>query len=318
MCFGLEYPRTSMLVCAALLGSIACSSDSSKRDPQLPAGRTDASARRDAAPEPAKPGRSARSTHGGPRVPAQEAEVEEPRHDAARGGADGGERADEPDRLAAATAERDAEGPQPDAEAPQLDAGARKLDAGAKHAGETDASLADLSASITKVSVEGTLCPKGSYAADVSGDLAALTLTFSQAEVQTEAGQSLDAKCDVTLQLDVPEGFQFGEFGVRPSGYVFTSERGTTELDLSYAFEPSGTSRTFTHVLSGDRSYAFDDVAAEVWSPTCTRSGSHRNLHFSIALRARARDSAYLSINALDLDLAAVSGTPWRACEFAR
>lgn len=326
MRFHVALQLTRALACIAILGSTACSSDSKTRDPQSTA--EDASASRDADPESEKPRTSQKADERTAREAARDGGVSKPERDAAVAERERDAAVAKPERDAAApatgtkTGDKGDKGDKTDTvdeldAGAELDAAAPELDAAAPDGGETDASLANLQASITHVDVSGTLCPEGSFDVNLSGDLASLTLVFAAAELQTSEEQSLDKDCDITLKLDVPEGFQVGKISVQPTGYVLT-EQGSGSVELTHAFPASGASRTFSHPnVSGDHPWQFDDAADDVWSPTCA-PGSNRGVEFTFQIRVGLQGIGYLNVNAIDLDLAALRGvTAWRACEMA-
>jgi hypothetical protein len=200
----------------------------------------------------------------------------------------------------------------PERQTGEEDGGALERDAGA--ASSPDAGAPSLLAMITEVAAEGSLCLPSSFEPSVSSDGAALTLTFSAAELQANVGEKLEGACDIELRLVVPAGYTFGQVGVRPSGYLYAMT-GKAGLQVDYAFPSTGASQRFVHAdLVGDTSYVFDDVA-ELWSPSCVRPDEPTVVELMLSLRATAENEAYFSMLAVDLDLAAVSGTAWRACD---
>ena len=82
---------------------------------------------------------------------------------------------------------------------------------------------------IKKISYNGSGCPRNSVNKNVSSDKKAFTLTFS--EYIAEAGPGLSLRdgrknCQVTVDLKVPQGWQFsiGTFDYR--GFVYLENSG--------------------------------------------------------------------------------------------
>lgn len=208
--------------------------------------------------------------------------------------------------------------PEPEPE-PEPQPKPRPRDAGVPDEPEPDpgeVSVDALKAKITAVNAVGTLCEAGTYdsgVSGVSGDGAALTIRFSAAELQPGPGEALEGACEITLQLEVPAGFQFGRLAVRPAGYVFAMTV-PASLTLDYVFPSSGASQRFVHDdLVGDDSYVFDDVA-ELWSPTCEDPSRNTILELVLTIGATAEDESYFNVSSLDLVSTAMNGTIWRPC----
>jgi hypothetical protein len=209
-----------------------------------------------------------------------------------------------PTRDAEAETERDAS--QPD-DRDGLDGGAAEPEPSA-----ATPAVEPNHARMKSVSLKGELCPDGSFDASISGDGAALTVTFSATQVQTETGDAREGECEVAIQFDVEDGWQFSNLGVRPTGYFYT-DRGAAALEVRYAIPSFDAGGTFSHLdLTGDEDFVFDD-SISAWSPTC-EPGSNRGLQLVLSLRLAARDAAYINVAALDLEFAAHGGTRWRTC----
>lgn len=172
--------------------------------------------------------------------------------------------------------------------------------------------LTGLSAAIAAASAEGSLCPADSYAAQISDDRHALTMTFSAAELQSSESERLEGSCRVQLDVEVPPRTQFRSLDVYASGYVF-AEGGSASLDVDYSFPNTGVQQQFAHAdLHGDTDYVFDDVSDTAWSPSC----AHRSLTLLLEFHAKTADEAYLNVDALDLDFSQ-GHVQWRACDAA-
>lgn len=211
-----------------------------------------------------------------------------------------------------------------DAASASIDAAGLVADAGlSSDASTTDAAAdsalpADLGVDISLVSLSGTLCPKDSWNASISGDKHAVTVTFAKAELQAQSSEGLEASCRLTFDLRVPKGYQFSQAVIAPSGYTF-SDRGAANLLLSYAFPafpPSGAQQTFKHRdIPSDTDFVFRDRVDSVWSPTCDASSAEKPLRLALEFTLSARVDAYINVSSLDFDFALQTGNiAFRAC----
>ena len=178
---------------------------------------------------------------------------------------------------------------------------------------------------IQGITYNGSGCPLGTVAENVSADAKAFTLTFSDYIAEAGPGVSLrDGRrnCQVTLDLKVPQGWQysFGTFDYR--GYVFLDRGMQAAHNTSYYFQGQGDTGRFESVMHGDidRDYTFRDsiaLGSMVWS-SCDASRA-LNINTAINVRnsnkRRYPDAAGLITNdSIDGEIKHVFGIRWRRC----
>ena len=179
---------------------------------------------------------------------------------------------------------------------------------------------------IKNISYNGSGCPLGSVAENVSSDKQAFTLTF--AEYIAEAGNGLSIRdgrknCQITLDLKIPQGWQFsiGTFDYR--GFVYLSDRNMrAEHNTSYYFQGQGRTGRFRETMRGfqDDYYQFRQrvgLESLVWS-SCNASRA-LNINTAISVRnynkRRNPDGeGVIGTDSLDGSIKQIWGLRWRRC----
>ena len=178
---------------------------------------------------------------------------------------------------------------------------------------------------IQDIDYNGSGCPLGTVAENISTDAKAFTLTFS--DYIAEAGPGISVRegrrnCQVTLSLKVPQGWQYslGTFDYR--GYVFLDSGMQASHNTSYYFQGSGFTGRFSSRMRGasERDYTFRDqfgLDSLVWS-SCNATRA-LNINTSINVRnsnkRRYPDAEGLITNdSIDGTIKHVFGLRWRRC----
>ncbi|SMF20129.1 DUF4360 domain-containing protein [Pseudobacteriovorax antillogorgiicola] len=178
---------------------------------------------------------------------------------------------------------------------------------------------------IKDISYNGSGCPLGTVAENLAEDKKAFTLTFS--DYIAEAGPGLTfsdgrKNCQITLNLKIPQGWQFsvGTFDYR--GFVILDEDVQAEHSTSYYFQGSGFTGRFRERMRGfmDEYYQFrENVGLEslVWS-SCN---AERALNINTAISVRnlnKRDNpdalGVIGTDSVDGSIKQIWGIRWRRC----
>ncbi|WP_141732606.1 DUF4360 domain-containing protein [Oligoflexus tunisiensis] len=178
---------------------------------------------------------------------------------------------------------------------------------------------------IKKIQYNGTGCPLGTVAKNISEDKTAFTLTFSEFVAEAGPGISLSAgrkNCVATLVLDVPAGWQYsiGSFYFR--GFMALDKGIRAEHSASYFLEGQGKTGTFSSRQSGpyENDYVFNDnvgISSAVWSPC----GVERALNINTSIRVSNTNSrqypnaqGLITNDSIDGQITQVWGLTWRRC----
>jgi hypothetical protein len=178
---------------------------------------------------------------------------------------------------------------------------------------------------IKKIQYNGTGCPLGTVAKNVSDDKTAFTLTFS--EFVAEAGPGIPLSygrknCVATLVLDVPAGWQYsiGSFFYR--GFMALDKGIKADHTATYFLEGQGKTGSFRSSNYGpyESDYVYNDqvgIASAVWSPC----GVERALNINTSIRVSNTNSrAYpnaqglITNDSIDGQITQVWGLTWRRC----
>jgi hypothetical protein len=177
---------------------------------------------------------------------------------------------------------------------------------------------------IDVVGANGSGCPAGSYAVQVSPDNTAFTVTYSQYTAQVGVGAGpLDFRrnCQLALNVHVPSGFTYaiaeadyrgyahleaGSSGYQAAGYYFQGQSQTAHIQHNFSSPRDGDWQT-TDVVG---------VAALSFLPC----GEYRYLNINTELRARAGTSdihhttSFLTMDSTDASITTIYHVAWRRC----
>lgn len=178
---------------------------------------------------------------------------------------------------------------------------------------------------IEGLTYNGSGCPLGTVAENLSSDRQAFTLTFSDyfAEAGPYAGPRDGRKnCQVTLDLKVPQGFQFSIATFDYRGFVDLDRGIQARQSASYYFQGQGGTGRFGTTMKGPlvEDYTFRDtigLASVVWSPCGESRALNINTSVSVSNRNRRQypDAQGLITNdSIDGAITHKYGLVWRRC----
>ena len=177
------------------------------------------------------------------------------------------------------------------------------------------------------IQYNGSGCPIGTVAQNISSDNQAFTLTFS--EFIAEAGAGISPRnnrknCQVTAVLSVPPGWQFtvGTFNYR--GFIDIDPGVTASHTTSYYFQGQGQTGTFRSTRQGPYSDTFtftDNIGLEssnLWSPCNVERALNINTAINVGVNSAAYPQAqgYIANDSIDGQLKTLYsyGLYWRTC----
>jgi len=178
---------------------------------------------------------------------------------------------------------------------------------------------------IKKIQYNGTGCPLGTVAKNVSEDKTAFTLTFSEFVAEAGPGISLASgrkNCIATLVLSVPGGWQFSIADFYYRGFMALDQGITAEHSSDYSFEGQGTTGRFASTEAGpyESDFVYHDqvgLGSIVWSPC----GIERALNINTKIRvANSNTSKYpgarglITNDSIDGQITQIWGITWRRC----
>jgi hypothetical protein len=182
---------------------------------------------------------------------------------------------------------------------------------------------------IQRIVTNGSGCPIGSVAQNISTDKRSFTLSFSEfvAETGPELRPSSARKnCVVTATLRVPAGWQYtiGSFYYR--GFMGLDQGIRATHRTSYFFEGQGTTGNFEAVKDGplNSDFVYTDRVGltSVFIPdTWSRCNANRALNINTSIRLTNINSGFypnarglITNDTIDGELTQVFGLTWRRC----
>ena len=175
---------------------------------------------------------------------------------------------------------------------------------------------------IRDMTYNGSGCPIGTIANVISEDRKAFTLLFDSFFAEAGPGLSLrDARknCQITVDLDYPEGWTFALATFDYRGYAYMDERITATHSASYYFQGQAQtftkSRDFVGIYEAD--YNFRDYVpldALNWAPCGAKRALNVNSAIKINNRANRRGEALMTVDSIDGEFGAYHGLVWRRC----
>lgn len=185
--------------------------------------------------------------------------------------------------------------------------------------------LAALSAEASRLSLGqpgygGTGCPAGSASVTLSPDQQALSILFDSYVM--EAGEStqktVDRKsCNVTIPVQVPQGYSVSVFQVDYRGYNLVPRGGQARFDAEY-FWAGSRGPKISRIFSGpinDNYTITDRLLANtlVWTPC----GASVNLRVNTSMMVRTnayREQAMSTVDSADVSSGVIYHLQWRRC----
>jgi hypothetical protein len=166
----------------------------------------------------------------------------------------------------------------------------------------------------------GTGCPAGSASVTVSPDQSAITVLFDQfiAEAGQATGRRFDRKsCNLTIPVDVPNGYSVSIFKVDYRGFNLIPRGGMNRFDAEYFWAGSRGPR-LTRVFYGPVNDSFtltDELIArtEVWTPC----GQSVNLRVNASMSANSNswlDQTVGMVDSADISSGLIYHLRFRRC----
>ncbi|WP_141735502.1 DUF4360 domain-containing protein [Oligoflexus tunisiensis] len=183
---------------------------------------------------------------------------------------------------------------------------------------------------IKSIKVNGSGCPLGTVAQNISDDKQAFTLTFSEFVAETGPGMSPTASrknCVVTATLKVPVGWQYsiGSFYYR--GFMGLDEGIRATHTTSYFFEGQGKTGTFSADKYGPLSedFVYTDkiglnsaIMPDTWSDCAKERALNINTSIRVSnINSRKYPNAQglITNDSIDGEITQVFGLTWRRCQ---
>ena len=175
---------------------------------------------------------------------------------------------------------------------------------------------------VENINVNGTGCPEGSVTTDISEDAKAFTLLFSEFMAQTYDGALPSEKrknCQITLNLKIPQGWQYSVLDVQYQGYV-NLDRGVRGFQTStYYFQGDARRRaTARSNFRGPiaRDFLLSDkvgFSSVVWS----KCGVNRALNINASVgvsNTRPTQNGLITIDSVDGEIKQKYALRWKRC----
>jgi hypothetical protein len=175
---------------------------------------------------------------------------------------------------------------------------------------------------IRNITWNGTGCPLGTTAANVSPDLQAFTLIFSQFAAEVGPGVSIREKtkfCQVNLDLDFPSGWSFTVFTADYRGYAAVDRGITGTIDSTYYFQGDARQARLSTRIAGayDSDYLIRDtlgVDAYVWSPCGAQRALNIKTQATLTTPANRNARGLLTVDSIDGQFKQIYRIAWQRC----
>lgn len=178
---------------------------------------------------------------------------------------------------------------------------------------------------INDIDYNGSGCPLGTVAQNVSDDKQAFTVTFS--DYIAEAGEGISIRdgrknCQLTLSLSVPAGWQYSIASFDYRGFAFLDRGMRADYRTNYYFQGDRETGTVTRTARGyyDDNFSFREelgLASAVWSPC----GVERALNINTAISVRNTNKrrypyaeGVIGTDSIDGQIEQIWGITWRRC----
>jgi len=179
---------------------------------------------------------------------------------------------------------------------------------------------------IENIAFKGTGCPDNSTASvNISDDKQAFTVAFSEFVAETGPGLPLTAgrkNCNLTLDLDIPAGWQFSIASFNFRGFAAIDEGVSASHEATYFLQGDRRQQKFSSTENGpaEKDYVYTDnigISSAVWS-AC---GVKRALSVNTVLRVWNTDknrfpnsAGILTNDTIDGEIVQKYGITWRRC----
>jgi hypothetical protein len=175
---------------------------------------------------------------------------------------------------------------------------------------------------IDMATVNGTGCPNGTAAVDVSPDNAKFHVVYSSYIAQVGVGAKptdFRKNCQLSLRVNVPEGFTYGISEVDYRGFVHLARGASSTLRSTYYFQGSSQTEYKSHNWQGPVSdnWQATDVG---WTIVYQPCGENRNLNLNTELRVGVGTSdpktttSFMAMDSTDVYIATDYHFAWKRC----
>lgn len=177
---------------------------------------------------------------------------------------------------------------------------------------------------VKSINAAGTGCPLGTIQKNISDDKKAFTMTFSEYFAEIYDGSfpgDSRRNCNLTIDLDFPEGWTYSLVSFDYRGYVFLDDQVEATAKAAYYFQSESEGVEFQSQITGfaDEDYHFRDelgIDSVVWSPGC--SGARRPLNLQTQIRVNNEENAggegFITVDSIDGEFTQKYGLVWRRC----
>lgn len=173
---------------------------------------------------------------------------------------------------------------------------------------------------IGEVGYGGNGCPAGSASVNLSPDATSVSILFDQYVVESggSTGKSLDRKsCNLTLPVNVPQGYSVAIFKVDYRGYNAVPPGGSARFSSEY-FWAGARGPRIDRIFRGPINDSFtltDQLLATtlVWTPC----GQSVNLRVNTSMQNQSnsrREQALSMVDSADVSSGLIYHLQWRRC----
>ena len=175
---------------------------------------------------------------------------------------------------------------------------------------------------IEDVQYNGSGCPIGSVAENISEDKLAFTLAFSEYVAEAGPGIPISASrknCQIIVSMKYPQGWSWSVVSFDYRGYAFLDRNIEGTQKVSYYFQGGSDDISLESTLDGpyDDDYHFRDefdVLSLVWSPCGLERALNLNTQVRINNRRNRRGEGFMTLDSLDGAVVHRYGIQWRRC----
>ncbi|GLL08776.1 DUF4360 domain-containing protein [Dactylosporangium matsuzakiense] len=178
--------------------------------------------------------------------------------------------------------------------------------------------------SISVVTANGSGCPDGSAAVDVSPDRKAFTVTYSEYMAQVGVGTKptdFRKNCQLALDVHIPQGFTYAIADADYRGFAHLERGATGTAVAGYYFQGNSQTARASHPFRGpmDDNWQTKDSVA-VTALVFEKCGEERHLNINTELRVNAGSSnkktttSFMSMDSTDAAFSTVYQIAWKRC----
>jgi len=173
---------------------------------------------------------------------------------------------------------------------------------------------------VKSISHGGTGCPQGTVGTYIFDDGKVFTLSFDQYSASQSRGSDpakARSYCNLGLELNIPQGWQFSIFKIDYRGYANLDAGLSGVIQSSYRFSGGASTPVLRQTLSGPvaTDYLKTDnigISSLVWSPCgVTRA---LNIKSEVRLEGDRARSGLMTVDTIDGEFKQIYALQWRRC----